>query len=126
VVLDPAGNIYGTTEFGGVSGNGAVFEVDTAGQETLLYSFTGGADGSQPRAGLIRDAAGNLFGTSLGAVYKLDTAGQFTVLYSFTGGAGGSYCQGGVVPDDAGNLYGTAGYGGNVSDSGVVFKLALR
>jgi uncharacterized repeat protein (TIGR03803 family) len=64
LVADSAGNLYGTTYAGGASGVGVVFKVDKAGTETLLYSFTGGADGARPRAGLIRDLAGNLYGTT--------------------------------------------------------------
>jgi uncharacterized repeat protein (TIGR03803 family) len=64
VVRDAAGNLYGTTEFGGTFNFGTVFKVDGTGNETVLYSFTGGADGASPLAGLIRDAAGNLYGTA--------------------------------------------------------------
>jgi uncharacterized repeat protein (TIGR03803 family) len=110
-----------------------VFKLDSSGQYTVLYTFTGGADGSQPNGGLILDSAGNLYGTTregglgAGVVYKLDPSGQETVLYSFTGGADGGDPFAGVIPDAAGNLYGTtAGYGqladGN-QGSGVVFEL---
>ena len=86
VVLDTAGNLYGTTERGGTSTNcnthdrtgacGTVFKVDATGTETVLYTFTGGADGAFPLAGLLRDAAGNLVGTSnpafgYGTVFEL-------------------------------------------------------
>jgi uncharacterized repeat protein (TIGR03803 family) len=67
-VLDTAGNLYGTTRYGGVSGNGTVFELTlTNGKWTdrVLYQFTGGKDGSQPWSGLILDATGNLYGTTL-------------------------------------------------------------
>jgi uncharacterized repeat protein (TIGR03803 family) len=63
LIADPAGNLYGTTSFGGASGHGTVFKLGKTGL-TALYSFTGGADGSEPFAGLIRDAAGNLYGTT--------------------------------------------------------------
>ena len=114
MIRDSAGNLYGTTEAGGTANAGVVFKVDTAGQETVLYSFTGGADGGSPYAGVIRDSAGNLYGTTwdggtanAGVVYKVDTAGQETVLYSFTGGADGGSPFAGVIRDSAGNLYGT-------------------
>src|ERR1022692_438260 len=78
-------------------GWGIVYKVDPAGHETVLYSFTGGADGGYPEAGVILDSAGNLYGTTvnggiagLGVVYKVDTAGHETVLHSFTGGADGA------------------------------------
>jgi uncharacterized repeat protein (TIGR03803 family) len=87
VVRDPAGNLYDTTSYGGDFSNGTVFKLDTTGQETVLYSFTGGADGAIPLAGVIRDAAGNLYGTtadggpfSSGTVFKVDTTGKESVL----------------------------------------------
>jgi uncharacterized repeat protein (TIGR03803 family) len=97
VILDSAGNLYGTTEWGGGTGtswpygSGVVFEVDTTGHETVLYAFTGGSDGSVPEAGVIRDAAGNLFGTTVsggaagaGVVYKV-TPGAATTQPSSAG-----------------------------------------
>jgi uncharacterized repeat protein (TIGR03803 family) len=128
VIRDPAGNLYGTTGVGGAANAGVVFKVDTAGQETVLYSFTGLADGGNPNA-LTLDPAGNLYGTTYdggtakrGVVYKLDTAGHYTVLYSFTGGAHGGNPEAGVILDSAGNLYGTT-YGGGAAGVGVVYKL---
>jgi uncharacterized repeat protein (TIGR03803 family) len=58
------GNLYGTTSAGGLSGQGDVYMLSTSGQDTVLYNFTGGADGSQPFAGVIRDSAGNLYGAT--------------------------------------------------------------
>ena len=79
---------------------------------TVLYSFMGGSDGSHPYAGVIRDAAGNFYGTTQysegsagwGVVYKLDSAGHETVLYNFSNGPGGFYPYAGVIRDAAGNL----------------------
>ena len=129
VILDAAGNLYGTTAFGGAAGYGVVYKVGTTGEETVLYSFTGGADGGTPYAGVILDAAGNLYGTAAqggtankGVVYKLDTAGQERVLYNFTGGVDGANPNAGVIRDSAGNLYGTTVYGG-VANAGVVYEL---
>src|SRR5271157_4984795 len=65
LVRDAQGNLYGTTQGGGARGAGTVFKVDTTGKETVLYSFTGGADGAYPGAGLLRDAQGNLYGTTV-------------------------------------------------------------
>jgi uncharacterized repeat protein (TIGR03803 family) len=70
LVMDAAGNLYGTTDSGGSSHNcdggcGVVFKLDTAGNETVLHSFTGAADGASPYTGLTIDAAGNLYGTDL-------------------------------------------------------------
>jgi uncharacterized repeat protein (TIGR03803 family) len=94
VIRDSVGNLYGTTRFGGEFQAGVAYKLDTTGKETVLYSFTGRADGRGPLAGVVRDSAGNLYGTTnsggasdFGAVFKVDTAGQETVLYSFTGGA---------------------------------------
>ncbi len=129
VIGDAAGNLYGTTDTGGSAGAGVVYKLDAAGQETVLYTFTGGADGRNPWSGVVRDAAGNLYGTTLsggasnaGVVYKVDPAGQQTVLYSFTGGADGGYPFAGVILDAAGNLYGTTQQGG-AGGYGVVYKL---
>jgi uncharacterized repeat protein (TIGR03803 family) len=129
---DAAGNLYGTTTYGGnaacYSGCGTVFELDSTGKETLLYSFAGGTDGSQPYAGLVRDGAGNLYGTTYwgghfgyGTVFKLDATGEETVLYSFAG-ADGANPVAGLIRDMAGNLYGTTSSGGTVGD-GTVFEL---
>jgi uncharacterized repeat protein (TIGR03803 family) len=62
VIRDAAGNLYGTTQYGGTANAGVVYKVDTAGSETVLYNFTGGADGGGPDAGVILDAAGNVYG----------------------------------------------------------------
>ena len=128
VIRDSAGNLYGTTTQGGYAGSGVVYKLDTAGHETVLYTFNGTADGGNPSAGVIRDSAGNLYGTALGGpagwgvVYKLDITGQETVLYSFTGGADGGFPEAGVIRDSAGNLYGTTAAGGTVNQ-GVAYKL---
>jgi len=117
VIRDSAGDLYGTTVYGGPSygsvSYGVLYKVHTSGHETVLYSFTGGADGANPTAGVIRDSAGNLYGTTYqggasnaGAVYKVDTSGNATVLHSFTGADGGQTSSG-VIRDSAGNLYGT-------------------
>jgi uncharacterized repeat protein (TIGR03803 family) len=129
VILDSASNLYGTTSYGGAGGTGVVFKLDTAGQETVVYSFPGTADGGNPMAGLIRDSAGNLYGTTYqggtagaGVVFKVSAAGHETVLYTFTGGSDGGYPQGGVIRDPAGNLYGTT-VGGGAAGAGTVFKV---
>jgi uncharacterized repeat protein (TIGR03803 family) len=136
---DAAGNLYGTTAFGGQcgiqGGCGTVFKVDATGQETILYTFTGGADGGVPFAGLVRDATGNLYGATAGfgtyddgTVFKLDTSGKETVLYSFKGGADGETPLAGLVRSPDGSLYGTTAYGGgnpacDYYGCGTVFKL---
>jgi uncharacterized repeat protein (TIGR03803 family) len=129
VISDSAGNLYGTTSGGGTGIVGAVYRLDPAGQETVLYSFPGPPDGATPYAGVVRDSAGNLYGTAqvggpwnAGVVYKLDAAGHETILYGFTGGADGGYPYSGVIRDSGGNLYGTASHGG-AWGAGVVYKL---
>ena len=131
LVRDAAGNLYGITVTGGASGNGTVYKLDTAGVETVLYSFSGtGSDEGLPNPGLARDSSGNLYGTtqglnittsSCGTVFKMDKAGNETTLYSFKCGADGALPEFGVVRDSAGNLYGTTTIGG--LNSGVVFKI---
>ena len=88
LIRDAAGNLYGTTYDGGDYGYGTVFRWDNAGNETVLHSFSGGPDGEYPSAGLVRDAAGNLYGTTadggtsgVGTVFKVDASGKETVLY---------------------------------------------
>jgi uncharacterized repeat protein (TIGR03803 family) len=139
LVRDAAGNLYGITYQGGKStcnngsgtGCGTVFELDNTGKLTVLHNFTGGKDGAYPDARLIRDARGNLYGTTLeggtgckpngcGTVFKVDATGKETVLHAFTGGvdAGGASS---LVRDARGNLYGASG--GGAHGQGMVFKL---
>jgi uncharacterized repeat protein (TIGR03803 family) len=132
--VDAAGNVYGTTYHGGTANMGIVFKVSPSGLETVLHSFTGGADGSDPQGGVILDSAGNLYGTTTeggtggltgaqeGVVYKMSPTGQETVLYSFTGLSDGGTPSAGVIRDSEGNLYGTTFYGG-AFNGGVVYKL---
>ena len=138
VIRDAAGNLYGTTLSGGVltlcggigeTGCGTIFKLDASGKESVLYRFRGGADGAVPSAGLIRDEAGNLYGTtgtgganSYGTVFKLDATGELTVLHSFTV-TEGCFSSASLLRDAAGNLYGTAPNCGQFGD-GTVFKVA--
>jgi uncharacterized repeat protein (TIGR03803 family) len=137
LLRDSAGNLYGTTELGGSEGVGAVFKLDSSGNETILHSFGfSGGDGIVPYGTLIRDAAGNLYGVTneggdyscfsgagCGVVYKLDASNNETILYTFTGIAGdGASPGGGLVRDRGGNLYGTTFSGGS-SYCGTVYKI---
>jgi uncharacterized repeat protein (TIGR03803 family) len=115
LVRDTAGNLYGTTPYGGSSGYGTVFRVSKTGEETVLHSFTGApSDGAVPEAGLVRDAKGELYGTTdeggssgYGTVFKLDATGKATVLHSFTGSpSDGAFTEAGLLRDAKGNLYG--------------------
>src|SRR5213595_3941516 len=104
---DNAGNIYGTTVLGGDFGSGTVFKLSptpTGWEHTVLYSFTGGADGGEPYKGVTVDREGNLYGTAVtggsgsceggcGVAYKLTNSGGVwtqTVIHAFTGGYDGS------------------------------------
>jgi uncharacterized repeat protein (TIGR03803 family) len=126
LVMDPSsGNLYGTTEQGGTSNLGTVFGVDNNGTETVLHSFTGGPDGADPKARLMLDAGGNLYGTtftggssSAGTVFELDTTNTESVLYAFTGGSDGGNPFGGVTQDSDGVLYGTTENGGSAMHYG--------
>jgi uncharacterized repeat protein (TIGR03803 family) len=146
VVLDSSGNLFGTTEFGGDFGSGTVFELSqTAGvwQLTTLHSFNA-YDGQYPRAGVVIDSHGNLYGTAwgggtgysctdwCGVVYKLQHGTwEETLLYNFQDGPDGAFPAAPPLLDGKGNLYGTAAVGGDLSCSigieagcGVVFRLA--
>ena len=142
LIRDAAGNLYGTTQRGGLYGFGIVYELSPAAgddwTETGLYNFgngdrEGGGDGP-----LFRDAAGNLYGSTLeggaygaGSVYKLSPSGSGdwtkTDLHEFGNGADGTLPNGGLVVDAAGNVYGTTGQGGTYcapSGCGTVFELS--
>lgn len=136
LVMDSAGNLYGTAFDGGASNLGAVFELSPTAtgewDETVLYSFVGGSDGANPAAVLIFDSAGNLFGTteygglySNGTVFKLSPGerGAWTesVLHSFAGyPADGAYSLASLVFDSKGNLYGTTSKGGSSPNCGTI------
>jgi uncharacterized repeat protein (TIGR03803 family) len=128
LIFDHNGNIVGTTSKGGTTGNGTVFKVTRTGNETVLYSFQGGTDGSVPPAGVIMDKKGRLYGTTysggasgLGTVFKL-SSGKESILYSFQGGTDGASPSSSLVQDSAGDLYGTT-YSGGAAGFGTVFKV---
>lgn len=139
LIRDKAGNIYGTTNLGGANGWGAVFKIDSSGNETLLYSFTGGSDGCFPLQGLARDKAGNLYGTTsqcggaafVGTMFKLDGASNFTVLHTFGGPDGSMPQYGRLLLDESDNLYGLTVYGGvhcspPNPDCGVLYEVSNK
>jgi uncharacterized repeat protein (TIGR03803 family) len=134
LIVDSAGNLYGTTQLGGANGLGTVFEVSPSGgkwKEKVLYSF-GAGDLYAPNSALTFDTSGNLYGTTSfggagwGGVFELKPSGggwKERILYSFTQGADGSGASGGaLVWDSAGDLYGTTGLGGK-HNRGVLFEL---
>lgn len=108
LTLDAAGNLFGTTGLGGSSDLGTVFELSADGTETVLYSFTGGLDGSVPFGVLLQDASGNLYGTTEvggankgGVAFKLTPEGTETVLHSFGVGSDGTNPTGGLIREAA-------------------------
>jgi uncharacterized repeat protein (TIGR03803 family) len=148
VTMDAKGNLYGTTVSGGTGGTcsgdgcGIIYKLTRSGNswtESLLYSFTGGADGAGPGGGVVFDKQGNLYGTTpdagdvngcgCGVVYQLaPTRGggwKQKVIHTFTGGNDGSTGSLGLlVIDKAGNIYGVAELGG-AHGAGTAFKLSL-
>ncbi len=134
LTLDGKGNAYGTTFYGGFYGEGILFELDSSGMETILYTFCQSMnnfgncyDGNGPAAAPILDSAGNLYGTTaqggssqgdygFGTVYMFTPAGKESVLYSFQYSPDGAYPDAGLIQQDAqGNFYGTTAAGGNGS-----------
>jgi uncharacterized repeat protein (TIGR03803 family) len=139
IIIDKAGNLYGTTYGVFVGGFGNVYKLDTAGNFRVLYTFNGTTDGQYP-GNLVLDAAGNLYGIALGGgtgtgcyyggcgtIFKIDTGGNFSVVHSFTLAEG--QLPNDLIIDKAGNLYGTTLGGGKGSSCsyykgcGTVFEL---
>jgi uncharacterized repeat protein (TIGR03803 family) len=130
LIFDAAGNLYSTTRAGGTSGRGTVFKLtpnaDGSWTESVLHSFKD-SEGGSPRAGLIFDAGGTLYGTTLSNVFKLTANGDGSwtesVLHSFNGRGDGEYLDAGLTFDASGNLYGTTAGGGS-HGQGTAFRLA--
>jgi len=126
------GYLYGTTDFGGKRGCGTVFKISLSGKFKSIYSFAGGNDGCEPGRSVIRDAAGNVYGTTeaggplnLGTVFKVDITGHESVLYAFTGESDGAFPDNDLVRDKNGNLYGTTITGGD-GGCGTLFKIDTK
>ena len=142
LVIDSAGILYGTSVQGGDFGGGTVFQLAPSGSgwtHTVLYSFTGGADGGEPYKGVTLDSEGNLYGTAVtggggsceggcGVAYKLTHVGSTwtqSVIHTFTGGDDGSGPGAGLTLDKNGNIYGMAPTGGAYG-LGTIFRLRLQ
>lgn len=140
LVFDDAGNLYGTTVYGGITGCqsdygcGVVFELSPNGnswRQTVLHTFTGQSDGEYPQASILIGPTGNLYGTASaggdsgnGTVFEIAAGGdQLTTLHAFTGASDGGTPYAAVISDAAGNLYGTTFYGGQGGVWGVVYRL---
>jgi uncharacterized repeat protein (TIGR03803 family) len=135
--MDGSGNLYGTTEVGGLYGWGIVYRLkrkaDGTWKEKILHNFKNGKWGGFPGSGVVMDAAGNLFGTAVfggspcdcGVIYKLasgpNDTWSYSVLHRFKG-SDGAMPAGNLVFDGNGNLYGRTGLGGDYGP-GVVFEL---
>ncbi len=141
VVMDGAGNLYGTTLGGGIHAGGTVFElsprVGGGWTETLLHSFGSGSDGALASSSLLMDGAGNLYGTTqIGGIHGAGTVFELSprdgggwsekVLHSFNNnGSDGYQPETGLTMDSAGNLYGTTAFGG-IHVRGTVFELSPK
>ncbi|MBU6296225.1 MAG: PEP-CTERM sorting domain-containing protein [Planctomycetes bacterium] len=140
VIIDSAGNIFGTTAGGGANGRGTVYRLSDNGAggyaHTILFNFTNTpATGRAPAATLMADANGHLYGTTtlggaspaIGNVFRLanDGAGNYThsTLHSFTVPTAGTGRRSSLIVDAGGNLYGTTEIGGS-SAGGTVYRLA--
>ncbi|HEY1707104.1 MAG TPA: choice-of-anchor tandem repeat GloVer-containing protein [Rhizomicrobium sp.] len=136
VIADQAGNLYGTSIGGGFGCDcGTIYKVSAGFPiETVLYVFKGGTDGQSPRGELVRDAKGDLFGTTsqgsgsgcggtgCGTIFRLKPDGTFKTLHIFKEETDGGTPDAGLIMDADGNLYGTASSGGP-HGSGTIFEL---
>jgi uncharacterized repeat protein (TIGR03803 family) len=131
------GDLFGTTQAGGVTGDGTVFKVTASGAFEMIYSFCSlgeCADGALPADGLVQDANGDFYGTTsqgginfdFGTVFKITSGGALTTLHNFCVQA---RCPDGGVPFGAlalganGNFFGTTSQGVAGSASGTVFEI---
>jgi uncharacterized repeat protein (TIGR03803 family) len=131
LTLASDGNFYGTTQFGGTSGNGTIFKMNLAGAVTVLHSFgPDDPDGTEPLGALIQASDGNLYGTCYtggsvegGTVFRISTSGSFAKIYDFTTSSIGTHPTAGVIQASDGNLYGVTPSGG--AGLGSIYQLTL-
>jgi uncharacterized repeat protein (TIGR03803 family) len=132
LIQDAAGNLYGTTEAGGTDNWGTIFKIDSSGNETVLYSFSGGPDGGRPLGGLLLDSEGNLYGTTNlagknggGTVFELDTSNTLRTIFQFGLATTGNGPRSRLVTDK-GDLYGVTTNGGIFNGQtryGIIYKV---
>jgi uncharacterized repeat protein (TIGR03803 family) len=131
LIADDAGNLYGTTYFGGASNVGVIYRFEVGTNTLTTLAEFNGVNGRRPSAGLIADAAGNLYGTTSfggkydrGTIFRLNFGSNIlTTLVDFDFSNGG-YPKAGLIADAAGNLYGTTLHGG-VHRGGTIFRFAV-
>lgn len=146
LISDSAGNLFGTTSFGGVSGFnpghndgfGSVFEVPASGGTVQTLASFDGSDGGWPQSTLIANSSGDLVGTTIdggigyngneltgdGTVFETPATGGTVTTLAFFDGSNGTHPNGNLIADSAGNLYGTTSGGGAYGD-GTVFELPV-
>lgn len=141
VTFDPSGNLYGTTEEGGVQyscGCGTIYELSPSGgrwTESVIDSFAGYSTGGayEPTSGVILDQTGNLYGTAtggpqysaFGVVYELvHGEGGERDIYTFQGSNDGAYPSGGLISDRAGNFYGATSSGHTPDTGATIYELS--
>jgi len=143
LTLDSSNNIYGTREYGGSFGSGTAFEVPAGGVGTILHNFGAAGDGKQPRAGVVVDANGDIYGTTYhggtgkcgtsggcGSVFEIASGGTLKILHSFDNRLPleGKFPWSDLLLDSQGNIYGTTWKGGDRSifsqGYGTAFKIA--
>jgi uncharacterized repeat protein (TIGR03803 family) len=125
------GNFYGTTYAGGSSGAGTIFQLTPTGVLTVRYSFTGGADGAYPYAGVVMATDASLFGVASqgaangqGSIFRLELNGTFAVIHSFaTDASDGAYPLGGLTQAADGSYFGTTVFGG-AANVGTIFQFS--
>jgi len=132
LIMDQAGNLYGTLQEDGPNGNGSVYQYNpSTGSLTVLYSASGNGESPfGPQSGVVMDSVGNLYGVDAyanyaGFVFKLTPSNGswiFTDLHDFTGGADGAAPYGTLAIDANGSIYGTTIWGG-ANNYGVVFQI---
>ncbi len=132
LVRTSTGTFYGATKAGTVTSNGNVFEVTKSGTYSMVHDFLSEGDGHCPFAGVARDAAGNIFGTTVGigyggnpngSVWKIAPDGTLTTLYVFQDGADGEWPDEAPALDGAGNLYGTTHIQNGSGFAGAIWKI---